>query len=142
MTRYRFLGLLLALLPFHVGAVPIPAEQLVGIWGSERVLGPQVRGELTLVRDGTTWRARIAGFDVPARVEGSKVSVVFPGGELRATLAENGQSITGHWIQPRVLMSGMKFATPVELLALQPGVWRGNVAPVEDRFSLYLIVQK
>ncbi|MBN8471202.1 serine hydrolase [Corallococcus exiguus] len=120
----------------------MPAEQLVGIWGGERVLGPQVRGELTLVRAGNSWHARIAGVDVPARVEGRKVSVIFPGGELRATLAENGQSITGHWIQPRVLMSGMKFATPVELRALQPGVWRGNVAPLEDRFSLYLVVQK
>nr|WP_253905959.1 serine hydrolase [Corallococcus exiguus] len=142
MTRYRFLGLLLALLPVHVGAVSIPAEQLVGSWGSERVLGPQVRGELTLVREGNTWRARIAGFDVPARVQSLKVSVVFPGGELRATLAENGQSITGHWIQPRVLMSGMKFASPVELRTLQPGVWRGTVTPLEDRFSLYLVVKK
>ncbi|RKG56035.1 class C beta-lactamase-related serine hydrolase [Corallococcus sp. AB011P] len=120
----------------------MPEDALVGIWGSERVLGPQVRGELTLVRAGNSWRASIAGFDVPARVEGRKVSVVFPGGELRATLAENGQSITGHWIQPRVLMSGMKFATPVELRTLQPGVWRGVVAPLEDRFSLYLVVQK
>ncbi|MBZ4332873.1 beta-lactamase family protein [Corallococcus sp. AS-1-12] len=118
------------------------AEALVGIWGSERILGPQVQGELTLVRHGDTWRARIGGFDVPARFEGCKVSVVFPGGELRATLMENSQSITGHWIQPRVLMSGMKFASPVELRALQPGVWRGNVAPLEDRFSLYLVVQK
>ncbi|WAS83988.1 MULTISPECIES: serine hydrolase domain-containing protein [unclassified Corallococcus] len=97
---------------------------------------------MTLVREGTTWRACIAGFDVPAQVEGRKVSVVFPGGELRATLAENGQIISGHWIQPRVLMSGMKFASPVELRALQPRVWRGNVAPLEDRFSLYLVVQK
>ncbi|MBN8228220.1 serine hydrolase [Corallococcus macrosporus] len=120
----------------------MPADPLVGIWGSERVLGPQVRGELTLVRDGNAWRARIAGFDVPARNEGRKVSIAFPGGELRATLSENGQSITGHWIQPPVLMSGMKFATPVELRSLQPGVWRGNVAPLEDRFSLYLVVQK
>ncbi|WP_223633523.1 serine hydrolase [Corallococcus sp. EGB] len=122
----------------------MPADPLVGIWGSERVLGPQVRGELTLVQDGSAWRARIAGFDVPARVDGRKVSVVLPGkqGELRATLPENGQSITGHWIQPRVLMSGMKFASPVELRSLQPGVWRGVVAPLEDRFSLYLVVQK
>ncbi|NOK16241.1 serine hydrolase domain-containing protein [Corallococcus carmarthensis] len=122
----------------------MPVEQLVGIWGSERVLGPQVRGELTLVRDGNNWRARIAGFDVPARIDGRKVSVVMPGGqgELRATLAEHGQGITGHWIQPPVLMSGMKFATPVELRSLQPGVWRGVVAPLEDRFSLYLVVQQ
>ncbi|NBD09462.1 MULTISPECIES: serine hydrolase [Corallococcus] len=142
----RLLGILL-LLPLHVGAVPLqedPAEQLVGLWGSERVMGPQVRGELTLVRRESTWSARIAGFELPARVDGRKVSVVLPDGqgELRATLAEDGTSIAGHWIQPRTMSNGMAFATPVELRALQTGVWRGVVAPLEDRFSLYLVVQK
>ncbi|MCE9669843.1 beta-lactamase family protein [Myxococcus stipitatus] len=138
---------LLVLVPWLVVAAPArvdPAEALIGVWGSERVLGPQVRGELTLVRRGEVWRARIAGFDAPARVEGRKVSVVLPGGqgELRGALTEDGQRVTGHWIQPRVDMSGMKFATPVTLGALQPGVWRGDVSPLEDRFSLYLVVRK
>lgn len=138
---------LLALVPWLAVATPVPtepAEQLVGVWGSERVLGPQVRGELTLVRGEGAWRARIAGFDVPARVDDRKVSVVLPGGqgELRGTLAEDGRRITGHWIQPRVRMSGMTFATPVELRALQADVWRGEVSPLEDRFSLYLVVRK
>lgn len=142
----RLIGILL-LLPLQVGAVPLqadPAEQLVGLWGSEPVLGPQVRGELTLVRRESTWSARIAGFELTARVDGRKVSVVLPGGqgELRATLAEDGTSIAGHWIQPRTASNGMAFATPVELRALQTGVWRGVVAPLEDRFSLYLVVQK
>ncbi|QSQ13311.1 serine hydrolase domain-containing protein [Myxococcus landrumensis] len=131
----------------HAAAVVPPApleEKLVGVWGSERVLGPEVRGELTLVRSANAWRARIAGYEVQARVEGKKVSILLPGGqgELRGTLAEDGQRITGHWIQPRVLMSGMTFATPVVLRALQPGVWRGDVSPLEDRFSLYLVVEK
>ncbi|WP_338863981.1 serine hydrolase [Myxococcus stipitatus] len=129
----------------HAAASPeSPAERLVGVWGSERLLGPEVRGELTLVRGTDTWRARIAGYDVQARVEGKKVSIILPGGqgELRGTLAEDGQRITGHWLQPRVLMSGMTFATPVVLRVLQPGVWRGEVSPLEDRFSLYLVVEK
>ncbi|WP_342375960.1 beta-lactamase family protein [Myxococcus stipitatus] len=125
-------------------ATPPPEEQLVGVWGSERVLGPEVRGELTLVRGQDTWRARIAGYELQARVDGKKVSILLPGGqgELRGTLAKDGQRITGHWIQPRVLMSGMTFATPVVLRALRPGVWRGDVSPLEDRFSLYLVVEK
>ncbi|WPB75845.1 serine hydrolase [Archangium violaceum] len=143
----RVAWLLLTLFPAFVAAAPAPrapAEQLVGIWGSEPRLGPEVHGELTLVRSADVWRARIAGLDVPARVEGKKVSVVLPGGqgELRAMVAEDGKRIRGHWLQPRVLMSGMRFATPVELRSLQADVWRGEVAPLEDRFSLYLVVQK
>ncbi len=140
--------LLLAWLPWLMGAAPVPtdaaAESLVGIWGSEQVLGPQVRGELTLTRGESAWRARIAGFDVPVRQEGKAVSFVLPGGqgELRARLTDDRTRIVGHWIQPRVRTSGMTFATPVELRALQAQVWRGTVAPLEDRFSLYLVVQK
>ncbi|TQF17557.1 serine hydrolase [Myxococcus llanfairpwllgwyngyllgogerychwyrndrobwllllantysiliogogogochensis] len=141
------LWLLLAWLPWLTGAAPAPADPaqaLVGTWGSERVLGPEVRGELTLTRDAHAWRARIAGFDVPARLEGNAVSFILPGGqgELRGTLSDDGQRISGHWIQPRVRTSGMKFATPVELRALRANIWRGDVAPLEDRFSLYLVIQK
>ncbi|WP_426749673.1 serine hydrolase [Myxococcus sp. Y35] len=137
----------LGLVPWLMGAAtaPVdPAASLVGTWGSERVLGPQVRGELTLVRGEGAWRARIGAFDVPVRVEGRRISVALPGGqgELRGTLEARTGHISGHWIQPRVLMSGMSFATPVVLRVLQPGVWRGVVAPLEDRFSLYLVVQK
>ncbi|MFP2956292.1 serine hydrolase domain-containing protein [Myxococcus sp. 1LA] len=139
--------LVLALVPWLIGAAPAPrepAEQLVGIWGSERVLGPQVRGELTLVRAKGVWRARIAGFDVPAQVEGKAVSIELPGGQgaFKGTLSKDGKQLAGHWVQPRVLMSGMTFATPVVLRALQADVWRGQVSPLEDRYSLYLVVQK
>jgi hypothetical protein len=118
------------------------AESLVGIWGSERVLGPQVKGELTLGRDGKAWSGSIAGLGVQVRVDGRKVSGVLPGGqgEFRGILAEGGQRISGHWIQPKVRMSGMKFATPVVLRALQANVRRGLVAPLEDRFALYVVV--
>ncbi len=141
------LWLVLGLVPWLVGAAaaPVsPAEQLVGTWGSEQVLGPQVQGELTLVRGEGTWRARISGFEVPVRVNGKQVSLQLPGGqgELRGTWAGDAQPITGHWIQPRVWMSGMRFATPVVLRPLSANVWRGQVAPLVDRYSLYLVVQK
>ncbi|MFE8595383.1 serine hydrolase domain-containing protein [Archangium violaceum] len=121
-----------------------PAARLVGVWGSERVFGPEVRGELTLVRDGNTWQARIAGFEVAGRLEKGTLSVVLPGGqgEFRGTLSPNGQKLRGHWIQPKVIVGGTRYATPVELHAIQKDVWRGDVVPLDDRFTLYLVIQQ
>src|SRR5437763_95633 len=33
---------------------------LIGLWGSERVLGPEISGELTVTREGAQWRAQVA----------------------------------------------------------------------------------
>jgi hypothetical protein len=38
---------------------------LLGLWGTEQVFGPLVRGSLTIDGRGSQWRASIAGFDVP-----------------------------------------------------------------------------
>ena len=120
------------------------AKQLIGTWGGERVFGPEVQGELTLVRDHGTWLARIGGFEAPGREEKKTLSVVLPGGqgELRGALTPDGKRFLGHWIQRAVVVGGVRYATPVELRAVQKDVWRGVVKPMEDRFTLYLIVQE
>ncbi|QSQ18995.1 serine hydrolase [Pyxidicoccus parkwayensis] len=121
------------------------AKQLIGIWGVERVFGPEVQGELTLLREqGGGWLARISGFEAPGREEKKTVSVVLPGGqgELRGALTPDGKRFVGHWIQSRVIVGGYRYATPVELRAIQKDVWRGTVKPQEDRFTVYLIIQE
>lgn len=45
-----------------------PAMKLVGIWGSEQVLGPAVRGELVLAEGSSGWRASIGSFEASADV--------------------------------------------------------------------------
>ena len=121
----------------------ITAADLAGVWGCERVFGPEVRGPLTILKRGAEWRASIAGFDAPARFDKGEISFSLASnrGEFRGWISRDASRITGHWIQPRTVLSGSRYATPVELKAVESNVWSGQVAPLEDRVSLYLVLQ-
>jgi enterochelin esterase family protein len=56
------------------------AARLVGRWSGERVFGPQVRGELTLVQQGPDWRTSIVGSKAPVHVDQEALSFVLPRG--------------------------------------------------------------
>jgi CubicO group peptidase (beta-lactamase class C family) len=136
------------LVPLLLGAAaPGPAHPssdatgLVGLWGDDAVLGPRVRGELTLVRRERSWTARIGGFEVEAEVAGEHVDFALPdgAGRLRAQVAADGESIRGFWIQPGG--EGQPYATPVTLHRIGSAAWRGRVLPLEERFSLYLLIR-
>lgn len=120
------------------------ADPLLGLWASETTFGPAARGTLTLERDGAEWRALIAGIRAPVRVTGDSVRFALPGGlgEFRGTRAPDGRAIAGFWIQPLGVTLGQSYATPVTLSTTAPGVWRGDVVPLDDRFSLYLSVSR
>ncbi|RKH28259.1 class C beta-lactamase-related serine hydrolase [Corallococcus praedator] len=121
-----------------------PAKALVGIWGGSRGYGPELQGALTLSRAPEGWRASIGGFSAPGRLEKQTLTFTLPGGQggFRGTLTADGKRILGHWLQPRALVGGVRYATPVELRVLQKDVWRGDVTPLEDRFTLYLLIQE
>jgi CubicO group peptidase (beta-lactamase class C family) len=118
-------------------------DNLTGLWGSERIVGPEIRGELTLTREGPRWRADIAGFGALAASDGGTLLFAFPGGrgEFRGALAGDSSSITGHWVQPRRLVNGTSYATPVQLQPAGSDVWRGQVVPLDDRIALYLAIE-
>ena len=125
------------------------AAGLVGLWGSDRFFGPEVRGELTIVRSGDQWTARISGYTAAVHIEGNTVSFTLPGGhgEFRGHLGPDSKAIRGHWIQPRRVINTTAYASPLELRALRSsahslGAWRGEVVPLDDRLTLYLLVQR
>ena len=129
-----------------VSAVAVHAEdlaaKLVGLWGNELSLGPAVSGELTLDgRDG--WLARIGGYQVAVQREKDAVSFVLPGkqGEFCGRLQTDGR-ITGSWIQPATVTGGTRYASPVTLSPIGARLWRGQVEPLQEQFSLYLVIQK
>jgi CubicO group peptidase (beta-lactamase class C family) len=121
------------------------APHLVGLWGCERVFGPEVRGELTMVQQCPDWHASITGFEAPVRVDKEALSFVLPGGrgEFRGRLLKSEARIVGHWIQPRTAhVWGFSYATPVELKPTPNNVWRGQLAPLDDGESMYLVIRR
>ena len=122
---------------------PAPAAgPLVGVWASETTFGPALRGELRVVRGDSGWRATIQSAETRFTVARDSVNFVFDPklGEFRGTLTDNGRAIRGFWIQPGGIVLGYPFASPLTLRLTVPGTWRGDVVPLDDRFSLYLVV--
>jgi CubicO group peptidase (beta-lactamase class C family) len=124
-------------------AQAVQPDTFVGVWGSENVFGPAVRGELTLDASRSQWRARIAGFDVPVRREkdGITFSVGNNAGEFRGHVSADGKAITGDWIQPAGIANNNRYATPVQFSQAQPAIWKGQIEPLDDRVSFYVSIQ-
>jgi CubicO group peptidase (beta-lactamase class C family) len=120
-----------------------PPASLTGLWGSERTLGPEVRGELTVIQQGSHGHAEIAGFEAPVRLGRGTLRFALPGdrGEFRGRVTRDATAILGHWIQPGRMGDGVRYATPVELKAVRGDTWRGQVVPLDDRLSLYLVIR-
>jgi CubicO group peptidase (beta-lactamase class C family) len=136
--RWRVAWLVAMMAPFGAGAIEAPpALPLEGVWGATRHVGPAVRGPLEMVHDDTGWRASIAGIDVPVEVEGDHFGFTLPDalGSFSGR-RESSHEIRGFWRQPE------RYASPVTLVASRDGTWRGEVVPLPDEFTAYLVVSR
>src|ERR1700739_1888884 len=150
-TARRKLGLLLLLgLLFASWASVLAqgtgtAEQsLVGIWGTEQLFGPMVRGTLTIDGRQAQWRASIDGFNVSVQRNGRDIIFSLPGnvGEFRGRINRDSTTVNGEWIQPIEFVNNNRYATPIRLVAVSASVWRGEVVPLDDRVSFYVSIQR
>ena len=128
--------------------VSAQSRDLDGVWGARRRFGPDVRGTLTLTRhqreqEGLAWTAEITSHRVAAKESGGWVSFELPGdrGHFRGRLDGEGP-IVGHWTQPETRHAGMPCASPVVLEPTGAGGWRGEVVPLDDEFTFFLVVQE
>ncbi|MEE8371566.1 MAG: serine hydrolase [Sphingomonadales bacterium] len=147
--RLRSATILLALAFSFTGfgsaaAGPAPADDLVGLWEAKRQFGPEITGTLALARIGRNWRAEIAGFRIQANIQDGAVSFALPGdrGSFRGRLTKDGTRVKGHWIQPRMVRVGLAEASPVTLLARGPNRWVGDIQPMKDTYTFYLVIRK
>lgn len=133
-------------------AVDPAVDPLIGIWASETTFGPALHGELTVTRDGSSWRATLTSAESKFDVTGDSVRFAFPGnlGRFRGTLTDNEHAIEGFWLQPSGVTeerpdpvgSRQAFATPLVLQKAGRDAWRGKVQPLEERFTLYLMISR
>lgn len=142
------------LAPSVLAAQALPDTTLLGLWGSEVTYGPLVRGALTVVRTGASWTARIAGYEIVPRVERDSIRVALPNGqgEFRGRVSGGGAAMTGFWVQSVGVVSGAAYAFPLRLTrtgasgaagtAGAVAVWRGDVEPLDERFSLYALIER
>lgn len=148
----KWLGLLLVLAiapaatPMRARAAKTDAspDELVGLWKAKRRFGPDARGPLIMQRTPSGWTADFLGHTLPVRADRSELTFDLPGGEgsFRGRLRQGSLRITGQWTSPSSVVHGCRYAAHVALAADGPDRWRGNVAPRDDTFTLYLMVQK
>lgn len=119
------------------------ADPLVGLWKAKVRYGPDARGVLILQQAADGWRADFMGRNLAVTRAGETLSFDLPDGQghFRARLGRDGRPRDCHWIQPGSPVNS-PFDTPVRLSADGPGRWRGLVEPIDDPFTLYLLVRK
>jgi CubicO group peptidase (beta-lactamase class C family) len=117
-------------------------KDLVGLWRAKRHFGPEVKGTLTIERDGAGFRAEIQGRSSPVRLDHDRLSFELADGEGSFRGRLTNDRIVGHWIQLRgVTLGGYAYASPVTLEARSPGRWRGVVTPLDDELTFYLLIK-
>jgi len=116
-------------------------DDLVGVWKAKRRFGPDARGPLTLRREREGWTADFLGRLRPVHPERAELAFELPGGEgsFRGRLAADRQRVVGHWTPVPSVIHGVRFAVPVVLEADGADRWRGQVVPLDDAFTLYLV---
>ncbi|MFL6764392.1 MAG: serine hydrolase domain-containing protein, partial [Sphingomicrobium sp.] len=138
------------LLAFTLLLVGAPADArdsdgMSGIWRGDANLGPKLHGSLVVRRIAGGYAASIGGERATSR--GGEIRLIFGrDGGFRGRI--HGRFLQGFWIQPSGDVqnggdpggSGQSYATPVRLVQVSPGVWRGNVRPLSNRFTLWLSI--
>lgn len=135
-----------------VVGLPLPAQSepdastLVGVWKAQRQFDSGPSGDLVIEKTVNGWRADFAGQRLPIefhpRPTGSLQFMVPDGrSSFQGHLLGDG-TILGYWTQPPSVIHGGPMVTPVRLRSLGKDVWEGNVEPVPDRCTFYLVVSR
>ena len=142
MRATRWLSCASLLLIAAAAAQSAAPTDLEGLWIARAHYGPDVRGKLMILRRGDGLVADIAGFVVPVKQQGKKLSFELPDGKGSFRGEQSGAVIDGHWIQPVTVESGARYATPLVLRADGVNRWTGQVVPLADHMTWYLPVTR
>lgn len=123
----------------------VSADELAGLWKAKRRFGPDARGLLIIEKEGESYVADMVGLKVPVRLEKGELTFDLPDrqGSFRGKV--EGRDILGHWFRPGTPLyrpNSFVFLSPVLLKPDGPNRWRGDVAPLQDEYTFYLLLQK
>ena len=121
------------------------AQELEGLWKAKGRFGPDARGSLIIQKDGADYSADMLGRLLPVRMDAGELSFELPGrlGRFRGKL--EAQNIRGHWFRFGTPVNGSGNTSPVVLSPVLlkpagPNHWRGDVAPLQDDFTFFLLL--
>lgn len=119
------------------------AKELAGLWEAKRRFGPDVRGSLLIKQTGGNWQAEIAGRLAAVKLTGDAVTFELSDGRgaFQGKFDSRRTKIVGHWIQPATVEYGTQYASPVTLSKDRQNIWRGEVSPLEDTMTFYLMIK-
>ena len=84
------LALFAAVAPAHAQ----PSPNLEGVWATEIVRAPVVRGTLTVQREGSSWRAALGDVSQGFEVRGERIEFSLPGNTGAKTLLKSSFSVS------------------------------------------------
>ena len=130
--------------PVAASSPSASADEFVGLWKAKRRYGPDARGPLVLRRETNGWNADFLGRTFPVDAAGFELSFALADGQgsFKGKLQPGEGSIEGHWLPPRSVIHGSRFAGRIVLKVDGKNRWRGEVTPRDDDFTLYLMLQK
>jgi CubicO group peptidase (beta-lactamase class C family) len=119
-----------------------PLNDIVGLWKAKRRFGPDARGPLLIQRNGTTYTADMMGFTIPVTVNNGELSFELPnregGGGFRGK--QVGNTIRAIWFSSPLGEFGS--GTPVTLVPKGSNARSGQVVPLDDTQTFYLLVTR
>lgn len=134
--------LLLSIAMRLLHAQGVSSNSIEGLWGAETRIGIPVSGMLTVDGRNGYWKATIAGYDVPATLEGNRLTFNLPNhqGAFRGRFDTVSHFLQGEWIQPGGLLLDAQYATPLHFHLVSSGAWQAEVVPLEQRLSVYVLI--
>lgn len=123
-------------------AAAAQAGDLSGLWTAKRRFGPDAGGTLIIERAAGGYIADIAGQVVPVRAERNALGFELPGDRGAFDGRFDGSAvIRGRWIRPGTAVNSGRAASAVVLRAAGANRWVGEVRPLQDEFTLYLLMR-
>lgn len=150
MRRLYFLGFIAAFALYSAASLmktanaqSSSAKELVGLWEAKRRFGPDIRGTLLIRQSNGKWQAEIAGYFAQAKLDGDTITFELTNGKgkFQGKFDARRTKIDGHWIQPAGVDNGA-IASFVTLTKYRRDGWRGNVVPLDDTMTFYLMVKE